>query len=341
MRYSEVIAPGGSELIVVDDLGEMGEGSRLTQRLPKDLAMVRYAIHDRRLLRHPAEGLVSTHARVHASGIYVTTISDRFQTEMDIIGAGLPQYWFALANAGSMMVKQGGRRVNAQGAAGVALPGGGGPGTHLLSSDGNVRTNIWIDADVLERALAAMLGDRLRAPLDFEMAVDWGVGLAVSLRQQAAYFASELRRPDGLASNAVALASLTDLILHTLLLALPHSYSARLARPAAGIAPGVLTRAEDYMRAHAGQAIRMEQVAVAAGCSLRALNAAYRRFRDTTPLSALRAVRLANARAELMRDGEALIGEVAARHGFSNFGRFASAYSQVFGELPSETVARR
>ncbi len=183
-----------------------------------------------------------------------------------------------------------------------------------------------------------MLGDGLRQPLDFRVSVDWRAGLAVSLRWQIAYFASELRRPDSLASNDVALTSLTDLMLQTLLLALPHNYSERLTRRSVDVSPGVLRRAEDFMRVNAREPLRMEQVAAAAGCGIRTLNAGYARLRGTTPMTDLRRIRLANARAELAQGADTPIGTIAQRHGFTNAGRFARAYHQQFGELPSDTI---
>jgi AraC-like DNA-binding protein len=339
MRFSETITPSTGELVVVDDAREMDAASRLRDRLPKDLAMVNYAIHDRRLLQGPVVGPISTHARVHANGIYVTRITDRFQTEMEIGGAGLARFWFALANAGSIQVDQGQTRALAEGAAGFAVRGL--PGTRLLGSDGSVRTNVWIDATGLERTLAAMIGDGLRKPLEFHTAVDWGSGLAISLRRQLSYFASELRRADGLAASPVALTALTDLILQTLLQALPHTYSDRLASRAGDATPGILSRAEGFMRAHADQPLRMADVAEAAGCGIRTLNAVYARFRGTTPSAALRGMRLEQARDALRQNGAAPIGDVAGRFGFSNAGRFAKAYSQRFGELPSQTGTKR
>ncbi len=47
--------------------------------------------------------------------------------------------------------------------------------------------------------------------------------------------------------------------------------------------------------------VRLADVAVAAGCSLSALQAAFRRFRDTTALGALRDIRLRCAREALLR----------------------------------------
>lgn len=96
------------------------------------------------------------------------------------------------------------------------------------------------------------------------------------------------------------------------------------------------------MRANAAVALRMEQVANAAGCSVRTLGAVYRRFRDTTPLAALHAIRLDQAREALSRDAaDGSIIEVARRFGFTNSGRFNAAYSRRFGERPKETIRRQ
>jgi transcriptional regulator GlxA family with amidase domain len=88
------------------------------------------------------------------------------------------------------------------------------------------------------------------------------------------------------------------------------------------------------MRAHPGGAIGLEEVADAAGCSLRSLHDVFRRFRGTTPLAALHAVRLDQVRAELAGSDVATTMEVARRFGFTNRGRFTSAYAERFGEAP-------
>jgi transcriptional regulator GlxA family with amidase domain len=46
------------------------------------------------------------------------------------------------------------------------------------------------------------------------------------------------------------------------------------------------------MRANADAPLRTDHVTDAAGCSVRALGAVFRRFRDTTPLAALHVIRL-------------------------------------------------
>ena len=336
--FAEAFTPDTGEVIVVNDPRELDVSSQLKQRLPSDLAVVNYLLHDRRLLQEQFTTPISTHSRVHAEGIYVTRIVDQFQTEMEIGGAGLDRYWFAMAEAGSMLVRQGAASQVAGGTAGVALRGH--PGTSLLSSDRNVRTNVWIEAAVIEGALMALLDDELRRPLAFNMAVEWSTGLAASFSRQIELFVSELKQPDGLASSPVALASFKDLIVRTLLLGLQHNYSERLSPRPAAPAPVYLQRAERFMQAHADQPLRMQDVALAAGCSLRTLNDVYSRVRGITPLSALHTIRLHRFREALQSGEDVPIATLARRYGFTNTGRLVKAYRLRFRERPSETMRR-
>ena len=93
------------------------------------------------------------------------------------------------------------------------------------------------------------------------------------------------------------------------------------------------------MHANAGNPIRMEQVAVAAGCSVRTMGAVFRHFRDTTPLAALHAIRLERVRSELCQNAmRGSIAEIARRYGFTNSSRFTTAYRRRFGVTPLHTA---
>ncbi|WP_328502465.1 AraC family transcriptional regulator [Streptomyces sp. NBC_00457] len=75
--------------------------------------------------------------------------------------------------------------------------------------------------------------------------------------------------------------------------------------------------------------------------SPRALQEAFRRHLETTPLGYLRQVRLERAHQDLMaaaRDGSATVSEIAYRWGFGNLGRFAAQYRQRYGHPPSRTL---
>ncbi len=338
MRFPDLILPGADDLIAVRDPRDMDGRSRVTRRLPSDLSPVRYRLRDRSLLGAEFAEPIAVHSRLNLGDIHLTRIVDRFGTAMEIGGPGLPRYWFGLVNAGSVEVHQGSHAAVLTGASGLALRGL--PGTGSLSSDDSVRTSLWVEADALERALS-LLTDAPAGPIAFHPVVDWSGGLAASLLGLMDYLVADMRRPDGLASNAIASATFNDLVLRTILVALSHDRSGHLARAGDASAPAYVRRAEDYMRAHADRPLRMAEVAVAAGCSLRTLDAGFARFRGATPLAVLRALRLDRAREALQRNGDVPVGDVARRFGFTNAGRFAAAYARRFGEHPSDTVRAR
>ncbi|MDL5159507.1 helix-turn-helix transcriptional regulator [Actinomycetospora termitidis] len=109
------------------------------------------------------------------------------------------------------------------------------------------------------------------------------------------------------------------------------------------VEPAVVRRAAQFMDEHAHDAIGLEDVAAAARVSPRALQMAFRRHRDQTPLEYLRRVRMARAHQDL-RDGDPTRGdtvaEIAARWGFGNAGRFSGEYRRVHGCSPNETLRR-
>lgn len=152
------------------------------------------------------------------------------------------------------------------------------------------------------------------------------------------HLVDELRDPRGLVSEPVALETFTELLLQSVLNRVHHNYSGRLDRPAATAIPVHLRRAEAFMNAFADRPITLADVAATAGCSLGTLQAAFRRFRDTTPLSALHNIRLQRVRETLLiANWDELTRAIARRFGFTNPSRFIAAYGRRFGERPSET----
>ena len=96
------------------------------------------------------------------------------------------------------------------------------------------------------------------------------------------------------------------------------------------------------MRANVSSPLTIETIAEAAGCSIRALQLAFRRFRDTTPRAALQRMRLEAARTEMMRvERTQSLLRIAAEYGFSNPGRFAQLFRRAYGAYPSEALRAR
>jgi transcriptional regulator GlxA family with amidase domain len=148
------------------------------------------------------------------------------------------------------------------------------------------------------------------------------------------------RRSDSLLTNPIATRSFQDNLTLYLLLGLRQNHTERLQQQRAGAAPANVMRAEEFMRANADAPLTIAEIAQAAGCSVRALQVAFQQFRGTTPMAALRRIRLEEARAEMLRAGRAeSIARIAAGHGFSAPSRFAQLFRRTYGVYPSAALA--
>jgi transcriptional regulator GlxA family with amidase domain len=164
-------------------------------------------------------------------------------------------------------------------------------------------------------------------------------GLSSSSAAGPGLLFAELAQSDSLLASEIAIQSYEEHLALSLLLGLRHSYSELLLRQRTAAAPANVKRAEEFMGANAREPLTIEAVADAAGCSIRALQLAFRRFRGTTPMSALQRVRLEAARAEMMgSDRGQSLARIAAEHGFSNPSRFAQLFRRAYGAYPSEAL---
>jgi AraC-like DNA-binding protein len=329
------------DYVEVRDPKDMDTTSRVSLRFRDDSSLFSYRLQDRGLLRTSFDEPIAIIAERRLGSMLIALCSSQFATQIDIEGDGINSFCFHMVLQGTAKLVRSKNEGVIAGTDGAVFDGS--PGTKILTSDISARKSLWIEAGALEHALEGMLGESLRERLEFGPAIDWSSGLAASLRSQIDFLARDMTRPDGVADNPVALACVTDLMLSLVLRGIRHNYLSRLEDGGRlSAVPAYVRRAEDFMHAYAAMPIRMEQVADAAGCSVRTLGAVFRRFRDTTPLAALHMIRLDEVQAELTRtatNGSAV--EVARRYGFTNPGRFAVAYRRRFGETPAETARRR
>lgn len=95
------------------------------------------------------------------------------------------------------------------------------------------------------------------------------------------------------------------------------------------------------MERHLAEPLTLDQLAAAAGVSPRTLHNLAAQHWGTTPMRALRDLRLDHARRALLASTPANVTDVALACGFGHAGRFSAYYARRFGESPSETAARR
>lgn len=101
--------------------------------------------------------------------------------------------------------------------------------------------------------------------------------------------------------------------------------------------------AEEIMHAHSDEPLSMIDLALRLGISLRSLQLAFREVHDgKSPRQVYSRIRLDRARQRLLdASGADQVTSIALDSGFLHLGRFAMSYARAFGELPSETLARR
>ncbi len=216
------------------------------------------------------------------------------------------------------------------------------PGFNATTSDDNSRLMLTLPAELLHEKLAAMLDGPQVGSIAFAPVFDATRGAGATIRRLFDSLFTELEHADSLLTNEIAIRSFEEHLTLCLLLGLPHSWSERLLRQQAAAAPANVKRAEEFMRANTGEPLTIEAIANAAGCSVRALQLAFRRFRGITPMAALQRLRLEAARTEMLRaDRAQSLARIAAEHGFSNPSRFAQLFRRTYGAYPSEALRAR
>lgn len=105
-------------------------------------------------------------------------------------------------------------------------------------------------------------------------------------------------------------------------------------------APATVRRALDYIAENAHRPITVDDIAAAVHMSTRGLQYAFRRALDMTPAECLRQARLDGAHRELRSGASSGVAAVARRWGFAHPSRFAVAYRDAFGVLPSVTAGK-
>lgn len=211
--------------------------------------------------------------------------------------------------------------------------------THRLThcADGAAQLGIRIDRRLVDAELEALLGRPVRAPVEFALEFDLASPAGRAWRASLDLLLAELDNPDGLIGRAAVRSYHERLLATGLLFAQRHSYTEALRAGGAPATPRSVRRVIDVLHSEPQEPYTVGDLARVAGVSARRLQEAFREHLGTTPTGYLRSVRLDRVHAEL-RAGTAGVTECAYRWGFTHLGRFASAYRDRFGELPSETA---
>lgn len=197
-----------------------------------------------------------------------------------------------------------------------------------------------VDRTALERELERQLGRPISAPIRFDFDMDLANPRSQSWLAAVRLVESECERPDSTVHHPRTARHIEHLLASGLLLGQRHNYSEALLGTHPPPGPRAVTQAIDIIESGPDEPLTASDLASAVGVSVRALQEGFRRYVGVPPMSYLRDVRLARVHDELAAapPGSVTVTEIAFRWGFTHLGRFAAAYQQKYGVLPSDAL---
>jgi AraC-like DNA-binding protein len=198
-----------------------------------------------------------------------------------------------------------------------------------------------IDRAALEKYVMDLIDRPVTAPLEFEPVLRFTSPAGARFHRMLRHLLSEIEESDDFLSNRMLAAEVERSLIAYLVHCQPHTYTDAIAAAAAPAAPRYIVKAIEFMRANLEYPISIDDLAAETGVGARALHEGFRRFRATTPMAMLRAMRLKQAREALLAaDPLEQVATVARRCGFAHLGRFSELYRTRYGETPSQTLRR-
>jgi AraC-like DNA-binding protein len=193
---------------------------------------------------------------------------------------------------------------------------------------------------LVARELTALLGEETGTDPRFALALDLAQpgtsGMRAVLRDMLGQLDSKHHL---LAQPGMRRAAVRTLVTG-LLLAHQHTHTELLRDGTTPLRSRHLARAIEYIEDHLAEQITLGDIAQAAGRSARTVSAAFRSHLGVSPMTHVRNRRLERVRRALLTSQEST-SVIALDAGFTHLGRFAAAYRERFGELPSATRSRR
>jgi len=111
----------------------------------------------------------------------------------------------------------------------------------------------------------------------------------------------------------------------------------------AGYRFAAIRRAEEFLRENMDTPFSSRGLCAATRMSERSIEMLFKEAYGVSPRAWSQIARLNAARQDLVEGHteEVRVSNVAVRWGFLHFGRFSASYRNLFGELPSATVAKK
>ena len=211
--------------------------------------------------------------------------------------------------------------------------------TRMTWMAGTDQLMLRLSRSLVERTLVGYLGHPLNEPLRFELGFRWRE--CAPWQCMLSYLIDCTLQHHDLAMHKIVVSQIEQLAASILVTSHRHNHCEDAPARRSTILPRHVRRAQDFLEAHAHEPVTAEQLAQAAGVSVRSLYAGFKDVLGVSPMQYLRDLRMERARAELMSGDSNHVAGVALRWGFAHMGRFSNEYKQRYGESPSKTLRAR
>lgn len=209
--------------------------------------------------------------------------------------------------------------------------------TTMIWEEGTAQILVQIDRKAMMSFLGAQLARVAERPVSFDGPMDTSRGAGAAFCAMVRYLVDEADRGRPVIGAGLMARQVESALIAGLLDACAHDYAAEFGHSRSPPQTRHMRLAEGFIEANLSEPLTVEEIAEAAGLSVRALQLAFRTHRDTTPLGFWRDLRLLRAHQSLLAE-EGSVTEVALKWGFSHFGRFSVLYRQKFGHSPRDTL---
>jgi AraC-like DNA-binding protein len=215
------------------------------------------------------------------------------------------------------------------------------PDSVVMYGQENVIDELLLNWSVVLQAIGETFETPLKGSLNLLRELDLATPAGQTIANLTITIMSGMRDNGPLLQSPIAMTRLTEALADLIVRLVPHRLSHLLEKKPCLIAPRQVRRAMDFMQANIDRPITMTMVAEAAGVSTRALEIAFRAFKETTPAAYLQTLRLRAVRQDLLDPtNPSTVKDVCLKWGFFHFGRFSAVYRATYGEKPSETKKR-
>ena len=198
------------------------------------------------------------------------------------------------------------------------------------------------DRSVVDDALRDALGNTATAQINFghTMPIHSGGGRAWAQMVRMLY--DQVCRPDSILREPMIGLPFIDSLVRGLLVVADHPYRSAVVKPVRPLRSRLVETAVEIIEADAHLPLTVSEIAVRGRGSVRALQQAFLRELETTPMAYLREVRLRRAHRALVEADPSVttVASIASNWGFTNLGRFAETHAARYGESPVVTLRR-